>query len=115
MPAYQFDKFLAVKMKSQSKPLSGQSNRSSDNYDLRELKKGSKLFWRCPNNMAFNVMEDRSLATDPTVFSFVTNGATTDFPSESAASGLYIAKPMIRSGFPVTEDFTFEIVVTVVP
>ena len=92
MPNYQFAGFLSVVIKSQAEPLSGQKNRSSDNYDFRYMEKGKKLIWNCPENISFNVMEDK-VGTDPVTFSNVKNNVITDFPSDSASNGLYIANP----------------------
>ena len=109
MPSYQFDKFLEVKINSQANPLSGQKNRSSKNYDFNKLKTGMKLLWSCPANISFDVMEDRSLSSDPITFSNIKNGSLTDFPSESAANGLYIANPKNASSeFTITATSIFE-------
>lgn len=113
MPNFKFDKFLGASIKSQSKPLSDQKNRSSDNYDFRELKKGSRLLWNCPQNISFNVMEDRSDSRDPVTYSNLKNNDITHFPNDDAANGLYIANPKFLD-VDATYNFEFNIFVTVI-
>ncbi len=98
MPSYSFTKFNGVIMESEAQPLSGQKNRSSENYDLREMKRVGKIRWSCPGGITFNVMEDRTAAKDPVTFSNLCNGSVTDFPRDSACNGLYIANPHGASG-----------------
>lgn len=110
MPNYDFENFLSVTITSNSKPLSGQEHRSSDNYDFRNLLKNdySKLKWICPDGISFDVMEDKSAAKDPVTFSNVKNGTITNFPSDSQANGLYIANPKFNSN-DIPSLYSFEI------
>jgi len=43
-------------------------------------------------------MEDKTAATDPVTFRDIQNGSSTNFPSDSACYGLYIANPKQASG-----------------
>lgn len=101
MPNYDFDKFVAITITAKTEPLSGQKNRASANYDFKQLKKGSKLHWTCPEGISFSIMEDVKDGTDKKrTKTPVTNGAVTDFfdtsiPLENPSTplGLYIANP----------------------
>ena len=94
MPSYEFRKFSSVTMVSQKSVLKGQDHRSSDNYDLRKLKKASHLQWKCSDkNVVFDVKEDKKAARDPITFRSVCDGQITEFPSDSACNGLYMADP----------------------
>lgn len=77
-------------MESEPKPQSGQSHRSSGNYDFFTLKKGKKLLWILPPGVSINIKNDRSVISDNTVFSGIKNGDVKDIPSEQ---NLYIADP----------------------
>lgn len=82
-----------------SKPQSGQKNRSSGNFTTEGAPSGTtNLLWRvvpldntvAASAISFKVMEDRSAATDPVIFSGVKDNTTTDYKSSRS---FYIANP----------------------
>ncbi len=91
----------SVSVVSEDSPQKGQDHRSSPNFSTKKLTEGSQLTWTSSEKDAvFDVKEDKSLASDPTIFTGLSNGAVTDFVSKS---GLYIANPENAHGaFTVT-------------
>ena len=85
---------------SEPHPQSGQHHRSSGNFSTEGLT-GSKFKWSCPQGIVFNVKKDKSWASDPTIFSDVTNGTITNTYD---ARSLYIADPRHAS-----ENFTVKV------
>lgn len=105
MPNYKFSGFEGASIAASVKKLPGQSHRCSYNYDFRDLNRKGHLQWHCPPGITFDVMEDRAAATDPYTFRNVTDGYVTDFPSESACNGLYIANPSIEGNLKEQDDW----------
>lgn len=85
-----------ARVRSGKEPQPGQKNRSSGNFSTENLPAGTKyLKWEVigggdPDFISFNVMEDKSAATDPTHFSGVLSGNRTSVISKRS---LYIANP----------------------
>lgn len=80
-------------------PSSGQKNRSSGNFSIDSLPLGtSSLYWQVVTqdgqsidpNISFNVMDDRSAASDPVIFRGVFNGAITSVRTDRS---YYISNP----------------------
>lgn len=88
-------------------PQSGQKNRSSNNFSTKGAPSNSTLIWVVQNNasadnISFNVMEDKSVSHDPTIFSDVHNcNKTKDYSSGS----LYISNPEGAGG----QNFTVSV------
>lgn len=82
---------------SQAKPQDGQKNRSSVNFSTQSIPTGTKYLsfevTGTTNNDAvfFNVMEDKTAASDPTIYHNVSNGYRTN--NVQKYSSLYIANP----------------------
>ena len=92
MPSFKFDSLLEVKINSKPSTLPGEEHRSSDNYNLIGIT-NCQLKWTCPEGIIFDVMEDRTAASDPITFPNVKNGTITPALNDSSANGLYIANP----------------------
>ncbi|MGE7186405.1 phosphatidylinositol-specific phospholipase C [Peribacillus sp. NPDC006672] len=100
---------LISQILSESKPLSGQKNRSSQNFKINDLPKGTKgLKWIIeptekdnPSNISFNVMVDVSLGTDSVRWEKISNESRTEAYTNTK---YYIANP---SG--ATNNFTVKI------
>ncbi|MFP3326269.1 DeoR family transcriptional regulator, partial [Planococcus sp. SIMBA_160] len=76
---------------SEARPQSGQKNRSSGNFAIQTLPSGTyALRWSAPPGVFFNVMRDVSRGKEPVVFSTVSDGTTTRYPTSRA---YYIANP----------------------
>lgn len=81
---------------SEKQPHAGQRNRSSANFSTEGIPNGTKkLVWEIEGDIEtkaikFNVMQDKSVAIDPTIFTDVFSGKETDVKS---ARFLYIANP----------------------
>ena len=89
-----------ISVVSEPAPQNGQKHRSSNHFSTKSLDDGSALTWTCPDGVVFDVKQDKTLATDPTVFSGLTNGSTTELVHKS---DLYIANPKNADGsFTVT-------------
>lgn len=73
---------------SAAQPLEGQKNRSSGNFSTQGC--SFDLQWTAPDNVSFNVMQDRSSAKDPVKLENVSNGSKTRNPDQRS---LYIANP----------------------
>ena len=100
MASYQHTKFLSVELKSHHKPLDGQKERSSDNYHFSEICEGSKILWKCPEGVTFDVKRDKS-GKDPVLLTGVRNNHISDYID---SDDVYIANP---SG--CSEDFSIEV------
>ncbi|KOY83473.1 DeoR family transcriptional regulator [Lysinibacillus macroides] len=89
-------KQLIASVTSEKGPQSGQKHRSSGNFSTEGLPQGTKaLVWEIegggdPDLISFNVMQDKSAATDPVIFKDVLNGNRTAVKS---IRSLYIADP----------------------
>lgn len=86
-------KILLVSIRSAEKPLEGQKNRSSANFSLNYHPEGTTylIFETDSKTAHFKVMQDRTAAIDPVIFSDVYNGyQTNDF---NELKNLYIANP----------------------
>lgn len=82
---------LIATITSEARPQSGQKNRSSGNFAIQTLPSGTyALRWSAPSGVFFNVMRDVSVGKDPVVFSTVSDGTTTSYPTSRA---YYIANP----------------------
>ncbi|MDP1422130.1 DeoR family transcriptional regulator [Peribacillus simplex] len=98
---------LVATVLSQPSPLEGQNNRSSGNFSTESLPSGTQyLKWEIegggnPDLISFNVMEDRSAAVDPVLFTGVLSGNRTNVVSKRL---LYIANPSNAS-----EPFTVSV------
>ncbi|EJS46899.1 hypothetical protein ICG_05489 [Bacillus cereus BAG1X1-3] len=100
---------LISQISSESKPLSGQKNRSSQNFSINNLPTGTKgLKWVIEptekdnaSTISFNVMIDVSLGTDSVRWGNISNGSRTEAYTNSK---YYIANP---SG--ATNKFTVKI------
>ncbi|MGW6151099.1 phosphatidylinositol-specific phospholipase C [Bacillus mycoides] len=100
---------LISQISSESKPLSGQKNRSSQNFSINNLPTGTKgLKWVIEptekdnaSTISFNVMIDVSLGTDSVRWGNISNGSKTEAYTNSK---YYIANP---SG--ATNKFTVKI------
>ncbi|MFI8496050.1 phosphatidylinositol-specific phospholipase C [Peribacillus butanolivorans] len=100
---------LISQISSESKPLSGQKNRSSQNFKINDLPIGTKgLKWIIEpteednsSNISFNVMVDVSLGNDPVRWENISNESRTEAYTNSK---YYIANP---SG--ATNKFTVKI------
>lgn len=83
-------------IRSEGKPQSGQDHRSSGNFSTDDSPGGyNALEWQVseteqPQNVKFNVKEDKTAAGDKTVWSNLGNGSSTDVKK---ARRLYIADP----------------------
>ncbi len=75
---------------SESKPWSGQKERSSENFSTKGLGKGSHILWSCPEGISFDVKIDKTAATDPVYASGLKNGSITPYKAEDK---MYIANP----------------------
>jgi hypothetical protein len=90
-------KIAVVSVISQMKPLDGQKNRSSVNFSTNSIPTGTKYLSfevsGTTNNDAvfFNVMEDKTAASDPTIYSGVSNGYRSN--NVKKYGNLYIANP----------------------
>lgn len=113
MPSYEFAKFDAVTITSNSKLLSGQQHRCSKNYHFHELKGGQKIKWSIVGGsqlgISFAVKEDKTAATDPVIFTNIVDGSETDIPK---GDSIYIAD-VKQNGQSVHEDFNIQITVSV--
>jgi hypothetical protein len=78
---------------SESRPQSGQRNRSSGNFSTQGC--AASLRWTAPVPIVFDVKQDRSGRSDPTPFSGLTNGVVTVNPNQRS---LYIANPKNATG-----------------
>lgn len=82
---------------SQPQPQSGQKNRSSNNFSTKTAPAGTKYFQfevaEAPDNDAvfFNVMQDKTAATDPVIYFNEGNGNRTNIITKS--DSLYISNP----------------------
>ncbi|MGE6376670.1 phosphatidylinositol-specific phospholipase C [Peribacillus muralis] len=97
---------LISQISSESKPLSGQKNRSSQNFKILDLPTGTKgLKWVIEKDnssvISFHVMADVSLGKDTVRWENITNGSRTE---AYVNSNYYIANP---SG--ATNDFTVKV------
>ncbi len=89
-----------VSITSEGQPQHGQSHRSSGNFSTQVSKPPRQLQWFVTDNgqssqIKFDVMEDKSLAPDPTIFKGISNGAVTAYYSSRS---LYIANPSNTGG-----------------
>lgn len=81
------------------KPNKNQKHRSSDNFSTKGMNEGTHLLWCVPDGISFDIMYDKSGASDPTLASNVTNGALTQFSgSFKDTNRLYIANPKGATG-----------------
>jgi len=84
---------------SESKPKKGQKHRSSDNFSTKGMNSGTHLLWCVEEGISFDIMVDKTAASDPTCATSVTNGFLTPFTGYfKDASNLYIANPKGASG-----------------
>lgn len=89
-------KQLIASVTSEKEHQSGQKHRSSGNFSTEGLPEGTKaLSWEIegggdPDSIKFNVMQDKSAASDPVIFKDVLNGNRTEVKS---IRSLYIADP----------------------
>lgn len=89
---------LLTSITSDPTPQSGQDHRSSGNFSTEGAPAGTSqlLFTISPesnehfDSITFDVMEDKSVQRDPTVWSGVTNGSKVDYHSSRS---YYIANP----------------------
>ncbi|AHN22022.1 DeoR family transcriptional regulator [Lysinibacillus sphaericus] len=87
---------LIASVTSEQNPQSGQKHRSSGNFSTEGLPEGTTtLLWKVEgggdsNAIKFNVMQDKSAATDPVIFKGILSGNRTDAKS---IRSLYIADP----------------------
>jgi hypothetical protein len=95
---------------SQSTPLSGQKHRSGNNFDIDRAPSGTKTVTMQitgnvnVNTIIFDVMEDKSMASDPTIVKGAKNG--TSFPYKGYTD-LYLANPLNSGGLPFVVEFFF--------
>lgn len=106
MPDYKYAKYRTIVLESQTKPLNGENERSSHNYDFYTLKKG-RLLWILPPGVTIDMKNDVNNWPDSTVFSGIENGRETSYPDKQ---NLYVANPRGTQGLPGP----FEIVVRVI-
>lgn len=91
------NKQLISTVVSQPKPQDGQKNRSSDNFSTMSIPSGTKYLLfevaEAPDNdsVFFNVMLDKTAATDPTIYYNEGNGNRTNIIEKS--DSLYISNP----------------------
>lgn len=91
------NKQLISTVVSQPKPQDGQKNRSSNNFSTKSIPSGTKYLLfevaETPDNDAvfFNVMLDKTAATDPTIYHNEGNGNRTNIIEKS--DSLYISNP----------------------
>lgn len=82
-------------------PQEGQKNRSSGDFSTEGVPGGfSKFYWEVsgvsvPAGVMFNVMEDKSAAIDPVIWSDLTDGSVTEIKKFRQ---IYIANPRGASG-----------------
>jgi hypothetical protein len=95
------DRLQIASVRSEGNPQSGQKHRSSGNFSTDDTPDGYQQFqWEVsetenPANVKFDVMEDKSVQSDPVIFRQLTNGSTTDVKK---ARRLYIANPSGSNG-----------------
>lgn len=95
------DRIEVASVRSDGAPQPGQQHRSSGNFSTDDSPSGLNRFeWQvseteAPDAVRFDVMEDKSLQTDPVIFTNLTNGAQTDVKQ---ARRLYIANPTGSNG-----------------
>lgn len=88
-------------VRSEGQPQSGQKHRSSGNFSTDDAPDGYNSFeWQVseteqPGNVKFDVMEDKTASSDPTIWSQLTNGSSTDVQKKRR---LYIANPSGSNG-----------------
>lgn len=79
---------------SSKKPQSGQKHRSSSNFSTKGMTKGKYLIWTVEDGISFDVMVDKTAASDPTILRNITNGARTPYSGDIVENDrLYIANP----------------------
>lgn len=82
-------------------PQPGQSHRSSGNFSLENVPPGvTRIQWFVTDNsnagqIVFDVMEDKSLWPDPTIWKGLHNGSVTDLQTSRS---FYIANPANTGG-----------------
>ncbi len=90
---------LLATVTSQAGPQSGQKHRSSGNFSTENAPSNTqKLLWKVvpgddnvsPSNIKFKVMRDKSAASDPTIWTNLSNDSETDYKSSRS---YYIADP----------------------
>lgn len=88
----------SVSIISEECPQDGQKSRSSKNFSSKDLPH-EPIVWCCPDGISFTVMEDKSAASDKTIYKNVKNGTITKYYE---AKNLYIANPQnARANFEV--------------
>ncbi|MCC5643149.1 hypothetical protein LC607_09380 [Nostoc sp. CHAB 5824] len=87
-PAPVFAQSTCACVTSESRPQSGQRNRSSGNFSTQGC--AASLKWTAPIPIVFDVKQDVSGGSDPTPFSGLTNDVVTVNPNQRS---LYIANP----------------------
>ena len=84
------------------KPLPGQNNRSSQNFQLVS-NDGNQITAGCPGGIVFNIMKDVSWGTDPVVVEDATNETVIPGGKLDTGTNYYIANPKnASSNFNVT-------------
>jgi hypothetical protein len=102
-PMFQTDKQAVnplASVTSEGQPQQGQKHRSSGNFSTQTSNPPQKVQWWITDNsqsssITFDVMEDKSLAPDPTIYAGLKNGSVTSYYSSRS---LYIANPKNTGG-----------------
>lgn len=79
---------------SEPNPQHGQKHRSSGNFSTEGCS-GDKIQFSSPEGVVYDIMEDKSLAPDPTIYKDVTNGTIVE---KVSSRSLYVANPKHASG-----------------
>lgn len=99
-------KFKEVTIVSDVKPYSGEKHRSSRNIALCALEKSGYIKWLCPDGITFSVKEDRTMASDPVVYTNIKNGSVTRYIDTDK---IYIADPQVNGNWSC-KTFTVKII-----
>jgi hypothetical protein len=95
------DRVQIASVRSEGSPQKGQDHRSSGNFSTDDVPDGYTGFaWEVseteqPDNVRFDVMEDKSAQRDPVIFKQLTNGSATGIVKSRR---LYIANPSGSNG-----------------
>lgn len=114
MPSFKFDGFVGATLVTNSRKLAGQDHRCSDNFHFHSIKQGKNIRWEIEGgdsaNITFDVKEDISGRTDPTIYKSLKNGDINALPK---GDSIYIAN-VKQNGSEIAKNYSLKITVSVV-